>query len=105
MNGEEHEAEGGGQRWGRKEMEEEKVKGSGTEQYQEEMRVQKSDRKVRVQRSASWRMWKGVGSRWGWDGLGTASFEFHAQSYPGLLPGDPRDITKSSAPFCSNCQS
>lgn len=42
----------------------------------------------------------GSGSRWGWGGLGTASFEFYAQSYPGL-PGDPRDITKSSASFCS----
>lgn len=38
--------------------------------------------------------------RVGWSGLGTASVEFQAQSYPGL-PGDPRDITKSSVLFCS----
>lgn len=34
---------------------------------------------------------KGAGSRWGWAGLGTASLEFHSQSYPGL-PGDPGDV-------------
>lgn len=33
----------------------------------------------------------------GWDGLGTASFEFHAQSYPGL-PGDPK-ISPSPLPL------
>lgn len=59
-NGEGHGAGGGGQRWERKEMGEENVKGLGTEQCQEGVWVQRSAREEKGDAEGSWEQ-MGVG--------------------------------------------